>query len=337
MATALGLQATGMVKVLRAGVWKPRSRPGQFEGKGLEALPWLREVKQQTGMLIAVEVARPDHAHLSLEHGMDMIWLGARTTVNPFMVQEIANAIKGSGIPVMIKNPVSPDLHLWIGALERISLAGTSKLIAIHRGFKTHEQSLYRNVPLWDMPMALKKEVPGLPLICDPSHIAGRRKWVEEVARKAMWLGMDGLMVEVHHDPDQALTDSLQQITPAELRHLVQQLPDKEQTRPDDLLRQVRMRIDENDDHLLEILARRMGISAEIGQLKKQHGEQVVQPSRQKQLFEDRLRKSSGLGLDPDFVKSFLDLLHEASVAVQEKAYFGPESPSQENKHKNHE
>ncbi len=321
MATARGIKAIGRVKVFRAGIWKPRSRPGQFEGKGAEALPWLKQVKHETGMLMAVEVARPDHALQCLEHGVDIIWLGARTTVNPFMVQEIANAIKGSGIPVMIKNPVSPDLHLWIGALERISLAGSNKLIAIHRGFKTHEQTLYRNIPLWDIPLALKKEVPSLPVICDPSHIAGKRQWVGEVAAKAMWLGMDGLMIEVHPDPDNALTDPLQQLTPAGFAGILDNLPANNQIRSEELLREVRMRIDENDDKLLELLSKRMGLSAEIGLLKKQFGEQVVQPSRQKQIFEDRLKKGTGLGLDHEFVKTFLELLHEASVVIQKKNF----------------
>ncbi len=319
-ATARGLAATGKVSVLRAGVWKPRSRPGQFEGCGAEALAWLTDIREETGMPVAVEVARPGHAELCLKHRIDMIWLGARTTVNPFMVQEIANAIRGTGIPVMIKNPVCPDLPLWIGAIERIFLAGTQKLIAIHRGFQTHVKIRYRNIPLWDIPMALKKELPQLPVLCDPSHIAGNESLLLEVSLKAMMLKMDGLMIEVHHQPGKALTDPIQQINPGRFDQIMKQLdPLKSDSNATKALQALREQIDEHDHQVLNMLAKRLSLSEEIGKLKKEHGQGIVQPSRQKDLFEDRQKQGETLGLRPGFVETLLRLLHDESVSVQSK------------------
>ena len=236
-ATCLALAKTRKVSMLRAGIWKPRSQPGLFEGVGAEGLPWLMEVRAESGLPVAVEVARPRHVEACLEQGVDVLWLGARTTVNPFMVQEIANALKGTGVPVMIKNPVCPDLRLWTGAIERIALAGSTKLAAIHRGFLTHEQSTYRNIPLWELPMALKRDIPDLPLLCDPSHIAGHADRVLEVALIARELGVDGYMIEVHHEPGKALTDPLQQLRPSAYQDIAELLmaeggPGQEQHRP---------------------------------------------------------------------------------------------------------
>ncbi len=317
--TARQLAATGKVSLLRAGVWKPRSLPGQFEGRGAEALPWLQEIKKETGLPVAVEVARPSHAELCLKHDVDVIWLGARTTVNPFMVQEIANAIKGTGLPVMIKNPVCPDLRLWIGAIERIMLAGSQKIVAIHRGFQTHEKKIYRNIPLWDIPMALKNKMPLLPVICDPSHIAGDVQWIRELAEKSLAMKMNGLMIETHYRPEDALTDPLQQMTPAAYHELVNKLPDNVAMQADtpDRLENLRGQIDDYDHRLLELLACRLSLSKQAGKVKKQQGVEILQPRRQQNLFHDRHIKAKTLGLCPVFVKDFMTLLHEQSVLVQ--------------------
>lgn len=319
--TARRLAATGKVSIMRAGVWKPRSRPGQFEGKGAEALPWLSEIRRETGLAVAVEVARPAHVELCLQHQVDAIWLGARTTVNPFMVQEIANAIRGTGLPVMIKNPVSPDLKLWAGAIERIALAGTQMLAAIHRGFHTHEQCIYRNIPLWDIPLALKKELPGLPVLCDPSHIAGNKQYLTEVSKKAMALQMDGLMIETHYQPENALTDPHQQITPEAFAEIIAQLRQWQTANNADLaLQTLREEIDHHDHRILELLARRLSLSEQVGKLKKEQGEGIVQPGRQKDLFDDRKKRGMELGLGEAFVDKLLQLLHGESVEVQKRS-----------------
>ncbi len=317
--TARQLAHTGLVSVLRAGVWKPRSRPGQFEGVGSEALPWLSRIRAGTGLPVAVEAARPDHAELCLEHGIDIIWLGARTTVNPFMVQEIANAIRGTGMPVMIKNPVSPDLRLWTGAIERILMAGSNKIIAIHRGFQTHQKTVYRNIPIWEIPLGLKAVMPDLPLICDPSHIAGDKRWIAEVAKQSMHLQMDGLMTETHYKPSEARTDPEQQITPGEFRDLVERLLKWKgsETGMSHSLESLRREIDECDQKLLELLASRLSLSREAGRIKRKQGADILQPGRQQDLFADRQQRARVLGLDPGFVERLLTLLHEESVAVQ--------------------
>lgn len=317
--TARGIASGGIVSVLRAGVWKPRSRPGHFEGKGKIALPWLQEVRQQTGLKIAVEVAQPAHADLCLEYDVDILWLGARTSVNPFMVQEIANAIKGTGIPVMVKNPVCPDLALWIGAIERIALSGTARLIAVHRGFKTHERSSWRNTPLWDIPLALKREIPGIPVLCDPSHIAGQRASIARVAQKALSLDMDGLMIEAHINPDVAFTDPRQQITPGALNELLQQLIKSQlYDNPRIRLENLRHLIDDMDYTLLELLAERLSLAKEIGAIKKEMQIPVIQNSRQMNLLADRSRKGKSLGLNETFVNHLVELLHRESVKTQE-------------------
>lgn len=318
-ATARQLAAIGAVSVLRAGVWKPRSRPGNFEGLGKEALPWLLEIKKETGLYTAVEVAKPEHAELCLEKHVDILWIGARTSVNPFMVQEIANAIKGSGIPVMIKNPVCPDLDLWIGAFERIMKAGTDKVIAIHRGFKTHQKSPYRNVPLWEIPMMFKKEFPGIPLLCDPSHIAGHREHIAEVAQKALTLEMNGLMLEVHHKPEDARTDPHQQITPEALCQMLKQLiNNKTNNNTGQRLQYLRTMIDEKDHHILELLAERFSLAKEIGSIKKEMKIPVIQVERQQMIIADRLQKARNLNLDGSFVSNLLDLLHQEAVKAQQ-------------------
>ncbi len=316
MATATGLAATKKVDVLRAGVWKPRSRPGQFEGVGLEALQWLAEAKKETGLKVAVEVARPAHVESCVKFGVDMVWLGARTTVNPFLVQELADACKGSGLAVMVKNPVSPDLRLWVGAIERMHRAGIERIIAVHRGFQTAQTNMYRNSPLWEIPLALKRLIPGLPLFCDPSHLAGSRRGLPEVSRQALALGADGLMIESHHDPVRALTDPDQQITPEGLGCLLESLsanPKPETAHLDGL----RAQIDDKDFQVLALLASRMAVSQEIGRIKAQRGESVLQQGRLEKLLAQRMEKGGEMGLDAEFVKYLVKLLHDESVRIQ--------------------
>ncbi len=319
--TASRIAALGIVKVLRAGIWKPRSQPGHFEGRGEAALPWLAEVKAQTQLLTAVEVAQPQHVELCLKHHVDILWLGARTSVNPFMVQEIANAVQGTKIPLMIKNPVCPDLRLWIGAIERIMRAGTEKVIAIHRGFQSHQKSIYRNLPLWNIPLALKKELPTMPIICDPSHIAGNKDLLADIASKALALDMNGLMIEVHSNPEKALTDPLQQISPDMLKKLMVEVIHKKQTEnPEQQLNALRHLIDEIDYELLDVLSKRMTLTREIGKLKRQTSAAILQPERQNKIFTDRLQRAGELGLNTEFVKQLLQLLHKESVTMQSKS-----------------
>ncbi len=319
VATAKEIAQLNVVPVLRAGVWKPRSRPGHFEGVGAKALPWLQEIKKETGLKIAVEVAQPGHVELCLKHDIDILWLGARTSVNPFMVAEIAQAIKGSGIAMMVKNPVSPDLQLWIGAIERIYQAGSNKVIAIHRGFHGYHKSRYRNIPLWHIPLSLKKELPGIPVICDPSHIAGNRRWVGEVAKKATTLHMDGLMIESHYKPDQALTDPAQQVTPSELKTLLDKIEETEHLdKPQKLLEELRALIDDKDHELLELLAERMQLVEEIGIIKNKNKISILQHERKNDISTDRREKGTALGLNPDFIDQLLTILHKESVKIQQ-------------------
>ncbi len=319
-ATAQAIAAGKHVQVLRAGVWKPRSKPGQFEGLGKEALPWVRQVSNDFGLLAAVEVAQPKHVELCLEHRIDMLWLGARTTVNPFMVQDIADSLRGTDVAVMIKNPVCPDMHLWIGAIERILDAGIKKVIAVHRGFHINKKSKYRNMPLWDIPLTLKKEIPGLPVICDPSHIAGQSNLIAQVAAHALALNMNGLMVEVHHDPGNALTDPLQQITPKMLSVILDQLLDCNTAQtPWHKLRIIRNLVDEKDYQMLELFTERMALVKEIGELKKASETGVLQAERLKDIIADRQKKADELGLDTSFVNEIMQLIHKESVAIQSK------------------
>lgn len=316
--TAQAIVAGKRVQVLRSGVWKPRSKPGQFEGLGEKALPWVRQVSNDFGLLAAVEVAKPKQVELCLKHRIDMMWLGARTTVNPFMVQDIAESLKGTDTAVMIKNPVCPDLHLWIGTIERILGAGIKKIIAVHRGFFINKKSKYRNMPLWDLPLTLKKEIPGLPLICDPSHIAGQSKLVAEIAAHALALNMNGLMVEVHHDPENALTDPLQQITPQKLHDILTELLDCNTAQtPLHKLKAIRNLIDENDYGMLELLSERMALVKEIGELKKVSETVVLQTERLKDIIADRQQKAAELGLSTSFVNEIMQLIHKESVAIQ--------------------
>lgn len=318
METARGLAPVG-VDVFRAGIWKPRTRPGGFEGCGSRGLEWLREVKETFGMRIATEIATPRHAELAIEAGVDVLWLGARTTTNPFAVQEIADALKGKDVAVMVKNPANPDLELWIGALQRLYMAGIRRLTAVHRGFGVYGPSVYRNPPLWEIPIELHRRFPGLQMLCDPSHIGGKRDLIEPLSRQAFELGFDGLIVECHCNPQVALSDAAQQVTPDRLAEILDLVAKGSTGSPDEALSECRRNIDDIDNQLLELLARRMSISDEIGKLKKIHNMPVLQPLRYEALMQSRVDQAELLGLDRRFVMKVLSAIHAESVDRQLK------------------
>lgn len=319
--TARELAALGRIQVLRAGVWKPRTRPGNFEGAGEPALGWLREAKEQFGFLLAVEVATPEHFELALKYGVDLIWVGARTSSNPFSVDQLAKAMAGTNIPVLIKNPVYPDIDMWIGTIERFQKVGLTKIGAIHRGFSPFQRSTYRNVPKWEIPIELKSRIPSLPIICDPSHIAGRRDLLKEIAQKALDLSMDGLMIESHFNPTIALSDSRQQITPSKLEELLNSLEFRSVSvaNPEYLnrLESLREIIDSIDSQLLELLAQRMDVAKEIGEFKKKNNVVIMQLRRWEEMINCRVEQGETLGLDAEYVKSLLRLVHRESIRQQ--------------------
>jgi len=322
MATAKKLAAIPQVKIFRAGLWKPRTRPSSFEGIGDTGLEWLTDVKNETGLLTAVEVARPEHVEACLKHKVDIVWLGARTVVNPFSVQELSEVLKGVDIPVMVKNPLNPDISLWLGALERLNKSGIRKLIAIHRGFYYYHHALYRNQPMWEIPIELQRRVPGLPVICDPSHISGRRDLLLSISQKALDLEMAGLMIESHVDPDTALTDANQQITPETLKTLIASLVIRQvkgSTEFETKLEKLRREIDKMDAEWLDILSNRMKIVEEIGQFKKENGITILQIQRWNEIILDRLNLGSRMGLSHEFVLQLLQLIHEESISRQEQ------------------
>ncbi|MDR1343111.1 MAG: bifunctional 3-deoxy-7-phosphoheptulonate synthase/chorismate mutase type II [Prevotellaceae bacterium] len=325
--TARGLKASKRVSYFRAGVWKPRTRPGSFEGVGEVALKWLQTVKQETGLRTAVEIATTEHVELALKYGVDVLWVGARTSVNPFSVQEIANSIKGCNVVVLVKNPVNPDLQLWVGALERINRAGITRLAAIHRGFSAYEKSVYRNEPVWSMPIELKTLCPSLPIICDPSHIAGKRDLVPLVAQKALDLNMDGLMVEVHNNPCIAKSDAEQQLLPDAYAQMIYALQLREITpaRPEQRseLDAYRQQIDIIDEAIFQSIAQRMSISQKIGQYKKDHNLMVLQLDRWEEILEKRCNLATAIGLNYEFTKRLLELVHEESINLQTKIMDG--------------
>ena len=286
MDTARQLAAKGQ-KIFRAGIWKPRTKPGGFEGIGVEGLAWLKEVKKETGMYVSTEVATAKHVYECLKAGIDILWVGARTTANPFAVQEIADALKGVDIPVLVKNPVNPDLELWIGALERISNAGLKRLGAIHRGFSSYDKKIYRNLPQWHIPIELRRRIPNLPIFCDPSHIGGKRELIAPLCQQAMDLNFDGLIVESHCNPDCAWSDASQQVTP-------------------DVL-----------DYIIQELAKRMRIAREIGTYKKEHGITVLQAGRYNEILEKRGAQGEQCGMDAEFMKKIFEAIHEESVRQQ--------------------
>ena len=307
MDTARQLAAKGQ-KIFRAGIWKPRTKPGGFEGIGVEGLAWLKEVKKETGMYVSTEVATAKHVYECLKAGIDILWVGARTTANPFAVQEIADALKGVDIPVLVKNPVNPDLELWIGALERISNAGLKRLGAIHRGFSSYDKKIYRNLPQWHIPIELRRRIPNLPIFCDPSHIGGKRELIAPLCQQAMDLNFDGLIVESHCNPDCAWSDASQQVTPDVLDYILNLLVIRTETQTTESLSQLRKQIDECDDNIIQELAKRMRIAREIGTYKKEHGITVLQAGRYNEILEKRGAQGEQCGMDAEFMKKILML-----------------------------
>lgn len=315
------------VDFFRSGIWKPRTRPGSFEGVGTPGLAWLKKVKEETGLKTTTEVAKAEHVYEALKFGVDMLWLGARTTVNPFSVQEVADALKGADVPVLIKNPINPDLGLWVGAIERIYNAGIDRIGVIHRGFSYHGESNYRNVPRWQIAIELKRRFPDLLMICDNSHICGRRDTLLAVAQQAMDLNYNGIMTEVHPAPDDAWSDAKQQITPDQFRELVSSLQLRQET-TDDVefqasLNQLRHEIDEIDTDLLNILGRRMTLADEIGEYKKRNNIAILQTDRWNEILETATAKGRSLGLSDDFVTHILRAIHQESINHQEAIMTG--------------
>ena len=316
METARQLAARG-IKIFRAGIWKPRTKPGGFEGVGVDGLPWLKEVKQETGMYVSTEVATAKHVFEALKAGIDILWIGARTAANPFAMQEIADALRGVDIPVLVKNPVNPDLELWIGALERINQAGLKRLAAIHRGFSAYDKRIYRNLPQWHIPIELRRRIPNLPILCDPSHIGGKRELVAPLCQQAMDLGFDGLIVESHCNPDCAWSDAAQQVTPDILDYILNLLVIREANQSTENLNELRKQIDECDDNLIQELAKRMRVAREIGTYKKEHGMTILQTGRYNEILEKRGSQGALCGMDADFIKKVFEAIHEESVRQQ--------------------
>lgn len=319
--TAQGLNESGNVALFRAGVWKPRTRPNSFEGKGEEALLWLKDIKAEFGFKTTVEVANAQHTELALKHGIDVLWIGARTTVNPFSVQEIADALRGVNVPVMVKNPIHADLQLWIGAIERVRNAGIANIAAIHRGFHFYGKTKYRNKPLWQLPIELRTLFPDLPIICDPSHISGNRDLIPQVAQKALDFGMNGLMIESHYNPQVALSDAEQQLTPAQLTELIAKLVVRRQTTGDSELSNklagLRKIIDEIDDEILNTLKKRLQVIEQIGAYKKEHNITIFQLERWQEILRTRGQWADKLGLPRQHIEKICQLLHEESIRVQ--------------------
>ena len=316
MSTAHDLAGKG-IKMFRAGIWKPRTKPGGFEGVGVEGLNWLKEVKKETGMYVSTEVATAKHVYECLKAGIDLLWIGARTTANPFAVQEIADALKGVDIPVLVKNPVNPDLELWIGALERINNAGLKRLGAIHRGFSSYDKKLYRNLPQWHIPIELRRRLPELPIFCDPSHIGGKRELIASLCQQAMDLNFDGLIVESHCNPDCAWSDASQQVTPEVLDYILNLLVIRQETQTTESLGQLRKQIDECDDNIIQELAKRMRVAREIGMYKKEHNITVLQSGRYNEILEKRGEQAQQCEMDAEFMMKIFEAIHEESVRQQ--------------------
>ncbi len=311
------------VSIYRAGIWKPRTRPGGFEGVGAIGLKWLQKAKAETGLLMATEVANATHVKLALEHDIDVLWIGARTTVNPFAVQEIADALVGTDKIVLVKNPVNPDLALWLGGVERLYNAGLRKLGVIHRGFSTYEKTKYRNIPEWQLAIELHNKFPDLPLICDPSHITGRRDMIQEVSQQALDLNYDGLIIETHTDPDNAWSDAAQQVTPTRLKQIFRDLRVRKETGDgadyDHRIAALRMNIDEYDNKIIEILGRRMQVAEQIGLLKKEFNVAVLQNRRWNEILHKMTTQGAEKGLNHEFIVRLFKAIHQESISHQEK------------------
>jgi chorismate mutase len=321
--TAQGLKGLP-VSLLRAGIWKPRTRPGCFEGVGEKGLAWLKAAGEAAGIPVTTEVATPQHVEACLKAGIDVLWIGARTTVNPFSVQPIADALKGVDIPVMVKNPINPDIELWLGTMERLNQSGITKLAAIHRGFTAYKKSKFRNKPNWKIPIELRRRVPDLPMFCDPSHISGVRSLVPEVAQTALDLTFDGLMIESHINPSVALSDAKQQLTPADLGKLLETLtPTKSSTDGAAVKEQIlamRTIIDEIDKAVIGLVAQRMEVAKSLGKFKKQHNISLFQPRRWKETLMSRIESGVERGLSEDFLLRVYQYIHEESIRHQEEA-----------------
>ena len=308
------------IKVFRAGIWKPRTRPNAFEGVGTEGLAWLRRVKDETGMKIAIEVANVKHVYEALKNGIDALWIGARTTANPFAVQEIADSLRGVDVTVLVKNPVNPDVELWIGALERINAAGITHIGAIHRGFSSYGKSPYRNDPHWQIPIELRRRIPGLTIINDPSHISGKRDMIMELCQTAIDLDFDGLIVETHCDPDHAWSDAAQQITPQHLGYIIKNLVLRQQNvdqKNTVTLEELRMQIDKLDDEVLQLMEHRMSVSEKIGLFKKENNVTILQTNRWSELLKKRVNVGLSKGLSEEFVQKIYSAIHEESIQHQ--------------------
>lgn len=316
ISTAKELSSVG-IRIFRAGIWKPRTKPGGFEGIGAQGLAWMNEVKEETGMLAATEVATAKHVEQALKEGIELLWIGARTTANPFAVQEVADALKGVDIPVLVKNPVNPDLELWIGALERLNVAGIRRLGAIHRGFTAYEKVIFRNLPMWHIPIELMRRIPQLPIICDPSHMGGSRELVAPLSQQAMDLGFYGLMIESHCAPDKAWSDAKQQVTPDVLSFILDKLVIRNTGETTESLRELRKQIDELDDRMIELLSKRMRISREIACYKREHSMAVVQTGRYDEILNKRGAQGALCGMSGAFMRSIFETIHEESVRQQ--------------------
>ena len=317
MNTAINLANNG-IKYFRAGIWKPRTKPGGFEGVGVEGLAWLKRVKEETGMYTCTEVATKAHVEAALEADIDILWIGARTSANPFAMQEIADALVGHEDKiVLVKNPVNPDIELWIGALQRIYNAGIRKLGAIHRGFSAYGKHLYRNMPQWHIPIELHRRIPNLPIFCDPSHIGGLRELIAPISQQAIDMGFEGLIIESHCDPDCAWSDKSQQVTPDVLNYILNTLVVRATSQSTENLNLLRQQIDELDNDLIEVLSKRMRVCREIGQYKKEHHMQVVQTGRYDDILKSRIKLAEEMGMSGDFMKTVLQAIHEESVRQQ--------------------
>ena len=314
--TARSLAAEG-IRICRAGLWKPRTKPCGFEGVGEAGIAWLQRVKRETGMYTSTEVATREHVATALKGGVDLLWIGARTAANPFAMQEIADALRGTDVPVLVKNPVSPDLELWIGAIERIYNAGIRRIGAIHRGFTSIDKSLYRNHPMWAIPIELHRRLPRLPIFCDPSHIGGKRELIAPLSQQAMDLGFDGLIIEAHCSPDCAWSDKAQQVTPEALAYIIRNLVIRDESITTESLTELRSQIDKLDDQLLELLSRRMRVSRDIGQYKKEHNMPVLQTQRYEELLARRAGQAGQMGMDREFMRTVLQAIHEESIRQQ--------------------
>jgi chorismate mutase len=314
--------ASDQVGMIRAGVWKPRTRPNSFEGVGAIGLPWVKAAGNAVGLPVSVEVANSGHVELALKNEIDVLWIGARSTVSPFIVQEIADALRGVDIPVMIKNPVNPDLELWLGAIERFTQVGITKIAAIHRGFSTYEKSTYRNPPMWEIPIELRRRHPQIPIILDPSHMGGTREQIYPLSQQAMDMGFDGLIIESHINPDKAWSDAKQQVTPERLGEIISQLVVRQPHLPENefhTLHELRAKVDRIDDYIVEMLAERMGLSEQIGQFKKEHGLAIHQSERWANIVKRALENGKTGGLTQDFILKLFQQVHNESIVHQGK------------------